>query len=73
MIPNGFLGTRADLVIDLVVVVFAILPFALLSTIRLASKKRFQTHQTLQIVLFLCAFLVTLALEVDLRMMTFLS
>jgi putative membrane protein len=68
MIANGFLGTRADLVIDLVVVLFAVLPFALMATIRLASKRRFQTHRTLQILLFSCAFLVTLALEVDLRM-----
>lgn len=67
MIPNGFLGTRADVIIDTVVVMFALWPFIIFGIIRLASKGRYQAHRNLQVIIFLLAFLLVLALEIDLR------
>lgn len=67
MIPNGYLGTRADVIIDTVVVLFALWPFIVFGIIRLASKGHFQAHRNLQIFIFLLAFILVLALEIDLR------
>ena len=67
MIPDGFFGTRADLIIDVVVVMFALWPFILLAVIRLASKGKYRVHRNLHFLVFLCALVLVLALEIDLR------
>jgi len=67
MIPEGFLGTRADLIIDTVVVMFALWPLIILGVIRLASNGHYRRHRTLQTIIFFCAFFLVLALEIDLR------
>jgi len=67
MIPDGFFGTRADLIIDVVVVMFALWPFILFAIIWLAANGKFQAHRNFHFVVFACAFLLVLALEIDLR------
>ena len=64
---NGFLGTRADFIVDLVITVSGFLPFLLLFAFYLAAKGEFVKHKYLQITLFSALTLLVIALEVDVR------
>jgi len=64
---EGFLGTRADFIIDLVMVTSALLPFLLLAAILLARKEKYDLHKWSQITLFTTVNLLVLALEIDIR------
>ena len=67
MIPQGFLGTQADLIIDTILVMFILWPFVVLVAIRFASYGHYYQHRNFQIAIFLCVSLLVLALEIDLR------
>jgi len=64
---EGFLGTRADFIVDLVMTISGFLPFLLLSTFYIATKRKFDLHKNLQITLFIIVTLLVLSLEVDVR------
>ncbi|MHC4390850.1 MAG: DUF420 domain-containing protein [Planctomycetota bacterium] len=65
--PPGFLGTRADLLVDLVLVVNTIAPLWAWVATRMAKERDFAGHKRLQLVLFVLAFLAVLALEGRIR------
>ena len=64
---EGFLGTRADFITDLVMSVSALLPFLLLYAIYLAKKERYDQHKWFHIALFTVTNILVIALEVDIR------
>lgn len=64
---EGFLGTRGDFIIDLVMTISGFLPFLLLFTFYLASKGKHDLHKKLQISLFLIVAALVLLLEYDVR------
>jgi len=64
---EGFLGTRGDFIVDLVMTVSGFLPFLLLFTFYLAAKNRHDLHKELQITLFIVVTFLVLALEYDVR------
>jgi putative membrane protein len=53
MFQLGFLGTRAPLFMDIIVIVEGLLPFLIGLTIWFAIKNMYRLHRSLQIVLFL--------------------
>ena len=65
---NGFLGTRADLIIDLIMVITGFLPLLLLYSFYLASKGRYTLHKNLQLFLLLLSSIAVIALELDIRL-----
>lgn len=67
MIFEGFLGTQADLIIDTILVMFVLWPFVVLLAIRFAKAGLYRPHRNFQIIIFVCVFLLVLALEIDLR------
>lgn len=67
MITEGFLGTRADIIIDVVMTVSGFLPALLMFTFYLAAKGKHQLHKNLQLALLLIVTVLVVALEVDVR------
>lgn len=66
-LPPGFLGTRADILMDVVLIAMLVTPFLLVWTIRLARRGAYVQHRNLQTAL-LCVLLAAAALfEVDVR------
>jgi uncharacterized membrane protein YozB (DUF420 family) len=63
----GILGTRADLIIDVVMIASTLLPLYLLFTFNLAKEKKFAQHKKAQFAGFVAVTLLVLALEVDVR------
>jgi hypothetical protein len=64
---EGLLGTRADIIVDTVMITSAILPFLLFYAIYLAKKERYDLHKWIQIILFTVVNLLVIALEIDIR------
>jgi membrane-associated HD superfamily phosphohydrolase len=64
---DGFLGTRADFTVDLVMTISGFLPFLLLSAFYIASKRKFDLHKNLQIILFIIVTILVISLEFDVR------
>ncbi|OQX74367.1 MAG: hypothetical protein B6D59_02590 [Campylobacteraceae bacterium 4484_4] len=64
---EGFLGTRADGIVDTVVAVSGILPFVLLYSFFLASRGRYRLHKKIQSIMLLATFALVIALEADIR------
>jgi len=64
---EGFLGTRADLMVDIVMVASAALPFLLYGAIYFAKKGEYNLHKWAQIILFTVVTLLVIGLEVDIR------
>jgi len=65
---SGFLGTRADLIIDSIMVITGFLPLFLLYSFYLASKGRYALHKNLQLFLLLLSSIAVIALELDIRL-----
>jgi len=63
----GFLGTRADLIIDVVMTVSGFLPAFMLYAFYVAAKGRLELHKKLQITALVVVTFLVLALEVDVR------
>jgi len=63
----GFLGTRADFIVDFVMTVSALLPLLLLAAILQARKERYDLHKWSQITLFTVVNILVIALEIDIR------
>lgn len=68
MIPAGFLGTRADLLVDVALTVFVVLPILLPLAFRLAKRGELHKHRTVQLILVATMTLAVLALEADIRL-----
>jgi len=64
---TGFLGTRADTLIDLAIVFFVLAPFLMVYALRLAAQRRHLEHRNLQAGLLLAAVVAVLMLEISLR------
>ncbi len=64
---EGFLGTRADFIVDLVMTISGFLPFLLVFTFYLAVKGRHKLHKFLQITLFSIVVVLVIALEWDVQ------
>lgn len=67
MLLNSFLGTRADAVVDAVLVLFIALPALLLMAFRLAARGGYRAHRNLQFGLLVTVCLAILLLELDIR------
>ncbi len=67
MPTTGFLGTRADTLIDLAIVFFVLAPFLMVYALRLAAQRRHLEHRNLQAGLLLAAVVAVLMLEISLR------
>lgn len=68
MLPQGFLGTRADVLMDIVIVSLAIILPVLAISWRLALTRRWATHRTVQVTLGSGLGVVVLLFETDLRL-----
>ena len=67
MPTTGFLGTRADVLIDLALVVFVAAPFLMTYALRLAARHRYRDHRNLQASLLAGAIVAVILLEVSIR------
>jgi len=63
----GFLGTRADLIVDTVIVASALLPFYMMYAFYVAAKGKLELHKNLQVAALFAVTLLVIALEVDIR------
>jgi hypothetical protein len=57
---DGFFGTRANLIVDITILTFILLPFLMASTIYLAKIGKFDIHKRIQIVVF--SFFISLCI-----------
>ncbi len=64
---EGFLGTRADIIVDTVMLASTLLPFLLIVAIGYAHKGKYDVHKWFQIILFIVVNVLVIALEVDIR------
>ncbi len=64
---TGFLGTRADIFVDMAMVVFAAAPFLMAYALRLAAQRRYHAHRKLQIGVLLAGIVAVLLLEGSIR------
>jgi putative membrane protein len=68
VLPQGFLGTRADVLMDVVIVSLVIILPVLAVSWRLALTRRWATHRTVQVALGSGLGVVVLLFEADLRL-----
>lgn len=64
----GFLGSRAPMYIDLVAVVFFVLPLFLFVSIRYAVKKDIKKHLVSQVLIFIAMLVSVIIFEVGMRL-----
>ncbi len=67
-IPAGFLGTRGDLLMDLVVVAIVLTPFLFLWAVRLARRGEYRRHRNLQTALLTLLLAAVVVFETDIRL-----
>ncbi len=68
MLPKGFLGTRADVLMDVVFVATLLTPFIVAWGVRFASKGDFRRHRAVQTTLLVVLLVAVLLFEVDVRL-----
>ena len=68
MLPKGFLGTRGDILIDIVMVSLLLILPSLYISWKQARKKRFKTHKKIQIYLSSVLAVVVILFELDIRL-----
>lgn len=68
MLPRGFLGTRADLLMDVVFVSTLLTPFVVAWGIRFASRGDFRRHRAVQVTLLVVLLVAVALFEVDVRL-----
>jgi putative membrane protein len=66
--PPGFIGTRADVFMDVVIVLLTLLPLLMLLAFRLARAGRVALHRNMQIATLFLVLLVVLLFELDVRL-----
>ena len=67
MLTTGFLGTRADALVDVAMVFFAVAPFLMPQALRLAAQRRYRAHRRLQVGVLLGAIVAVVLLEGSIR------
>lgn len=67
-LPDGFLGTRADVLMDVAIIVFTALPFVLIFGIRYARHRHFMKHRRFQTAAALLVLLLLVLFELDIRL-----
>ncbi len=67
MPTTGFLGTRADALVDVSLVFFVAAPFLMTFALRLAARRRFRAHRNLQVGVLLAGIVAILLLEGSIR------
>lgn len=67
LFPPGFLGTRADLLMDVVLIAMLATPFILIQAIRLARRGAYLAHRNIQTVLLAVLVVAVVLFEVDVR------
>ena len=67
MAATGFLGTRADVFVDVAMVFFAAAPFLMAHALRLAARGSYRAHRRLQVAVLLGAVVAVLLLEGSIR------
>lgn len=67
MSTPGFLGTRADVFMDLAMVFFVAAPFLMSYALRLAARGRYREHRNLQALLIVAGTVAVLLLEGSIR------
>ena len=68
MLPPGFLGTRGDILMDLVVLSFIVILPALVISWRAARAGRFTEHRAIQVTLVVVLAVAVGLFEIDLKM-----
>lgn len=68
MIPPGFFGSRADLLTDLALSLFIVLPIVMPLGFRLARHRRLALHRTVQVAFLATMTIAVAALELDIRL-----
>ena len=68
MLPAGFLGTRGDILMDIVVLSFLVILPVLLISWRCARRANYSMHRRIQISLALLLAVVVTLFEVDLKL-----
>lgn len=66
--PGGFLGTRGDLLMDVVVVAIVLTPFLFLWAVRLARRGQYARHRNLQTALLGTLLAAVVLFELDIRL-----
>jgi uncharacterized membrane protein YozB (DUF420 family) len=66
--PRGIFGTRADLFMDLAIVLLTALPFAMLGALRFARSGRVYAHRAMQTGLLVAVLVVLALFETDIRL-----
>ena len=64
---TGFLGTRADVFMDLAIAFFVAAPFLMTYAIRLAARGRYRAHRNRQVGLVVAGTVAVLLLEGSIR------
>jgi len=67
LFQTGFLGTRSPLFMDIVSVIVALLPFLIFGAIGLAKKGNYQSHESVQKLLFIVTVIVVAFFEFGVR------
>jgi putative membrane protein len=67
MFPRGFLGTRSDLLMDIVLVAVTAVPFLMLYAFRLTKHREFTKHRNIQVLLVSVVFTAVVLFEIDIR------
>jgi putative membrane protein len=67
-LPQGFLGTRGDILMDAVLVAIVLTPFFFLWAVRLARTGRYKAHRNLQTCLLTVLLAAVVLFEVDIRL-----
>lgn len=68
MFPPGFLGTRADALMDVVVIAVVATPFLLTYSFRLAAAGRLDAHRRFQVSLLSVLLVAIVLFEIDVRL-----
>ena len=68
MLPGGFLGTRADILMDLVLLSFLIILPTMSWSWNAARKRHYRKHKTTQLSLASLLFVAVLLFEVDMKL-----
>ncbi|AMV36527.1 DUF420 domain-containing protein [Planctomyces sp. SH-PL62] len=67
-LPQGFLGTRGDVLMDAVLVAIVLTPFLFLWAVRLARSGRYKAHRNLQTCLLTLLLVAVVLFEIDIRL-----
>lgn len=68
LLPTGFLGTRADVLMDVTIVLFTVLPLAMLGAFWLVRRGRPRAHRNMQLGMLALVIPALILLEVDIRL-----